>query len=59
MSVLLNVFETPLQNFKVWKIPIVADPRVISQEIRELSQKKLPTAVLATDSCISRESLKR
>ncbi|RSN72685.1 Piwi domain-containing protein [Candidatus Methanodesulfokora washburnensis] len=41
MSVLLNVFETPLQNFKVWKIPIVADPRVISQEIRELSQKRV------------------
>ena len=41
MSVLLNVFETPMRDFKVWKVPIAADTKVIFKKIRELSQHRI------------------
>mgnify|MGYP000608869098 CR=1 FL=1 len=47
MSVLLNVFEAPAQNFKVWKVPVAADPKIIFQKIRELSQKRVADCVFS------------
>jgi hypothetical protein len=41
MSVLLNVFEAPARNFKVWKLPIAGDLKVVFQKIREFSQKRV------------------
>jgi hypothetical protein len=41
MHVLLNVFETPMPQFKVYKIPILADSKVIFQAIKELSYNRI------------------
>jgi hypothetical protein len=37
----LNVFETSPRIFKVWRIPIVAEPKTIFPKIRELSQYRI------------------
>jgi len=47
MDVLLNVFETSMQKFKVWRVPVIADQRVIFQKIKELSQRGVADLVFS------------
>jgi hypothetical protein len=49
MHVLLNVFETPMPQFKVYKIPILADSKVIFQAIKELSYNRIADCAFLED----------
>jgi hypothetical protein len=37
----LNVFEASPRSFKVWRIPIAAEPKAIFQMIKELSERQI------------------
>jgi len=49
MDILLNVFEGPARNLKVWRIPVVADQGVIFQIIKELSWKGVADLVFSNE----------
>ena len=47
MNALLNVFESPAQNLKVWRLPVASNQKVVFQKIKDFSQRRIADCVFS------------